>query len=228
MLCEEITKEEMDKYPEYIKELKLDGTRCLYISGRLINRRGIDVTPNYKHIKIEGNVVLDGELVFFVDEFKTDFDLGRQKTNFSKVVFVVFDILKYNGENLMNKPLKERREFLAKIKGEGIRKITEFEGISWEDVEANNYEGLILKNPDSKYEFKRSEAWKKVKNTKFAQDVIKEIAMTENGSKVAILENRGVEQRVRVDGHNLCVGDKVTIEYLDITREGHLRQVRVI
>lgn len=227
MLCGCLDKAELPKYKDWIKELKLDGDRSLYVKGRFIGRRGFDWTRKYPHIKIQNNCVLDGELVYFTDGKKHDFDLARQKQNWSKVTYVIFDVLELDGTKLTDKRLIERREKLKDIKGSGIKTILEFESVEWDEVEKQDYEGLILKNPDSKYVFERSKDWLKVKNYKVSQFKVMRIEMSENNSKVAIIDNNGQEQRVRVDGRDYKEGDTIDVKYLAITREGRLRQPTV-
>ena len=88
-------------------ELKLDGDRVLFVQNRLLNRRGLDITHKYPQIKIDNeNTITDGEVCFFdTDNLKTLFNLGRQKINWANCVYVIFDVLQFEGLNLKDKPL---------------------------------------------------------------------------------------------------------------------------
>jgi len=226
MLCETADIEQAEKL-NWIKELKLDGDRTLFIKGRLINRRGYDVTKRYEHIKISNDVVTDGEIVVFTDDLRTDFDMVRTKEHYNKAVYVIFDILKFNGKKLLNKPLIERREYLKKIKGKNIKTILDIKIPSWEEIVKRNLEGLIFKNPKSIYEFKRNKNWLKVKNEKIEIQKVVDVRQTENNAIVIFVENKGFPQKIVVNGkekYNIKIGDFVKVKFLERLQSGKLRQ----
>ena len=88
----------------------------------------------------------------------------------------VFDCIYYNGENLMDRPLKERRELLHKNMQEvGSRvKFSEFQLIikksqlveMIQDVLRQGLEGLVLKDAKSTYEPGKRH-WLKVLSKKY-------------------------------------------------------------
>jgi DNA ligase 1 len=133
------------------------------------------------------DLVLDGELIvgtqvgsgFF---FKTNFSLlqGREHTkNRLKIqllsrqvatTFVVFDIV---SESLKKLTLKQRLErlsmFFAYHKAKRIIPIQSAEGkqravdMLFKEAQAQGYEGLMIKDPQSLYEDRRSDSWLKLK-----------------------------------------------------------------
>jgi len=122
MLCEKL--EKLENLPkDYVIQIKLDGSRAIYLNGKLLGRQrksghrsNYFETMNIRHIQEAlkpFNVVLDGELCVFDNKGISHLNLLLRKENQEKAVYVVFDILKLNGEDLTNKPLKERIEILA-------------------------------------------------------------------------------------------------------------------
>ena len=86
----------------------------------------------------------------------------------------VFDCLLYNGENLMNKPIKERRKFLVdnmvevgnRIKLSEIKHITKKQQLvdMIKEVFSLGLEGLMIKDTKSIYEPGKRHWMKVVKN----------------------------------------------------------------
>lgn len=188
MLCEKQEHQELRRDLEgWIGSIKFDGTRVLIHlkdgEAKLINRRGKEISHKFPELQFPSvNVVLDSELVIFRDG-KSDFNKivtrGNVESKFKIEILsekypsklMVFDVLSYEGEDLTDKPLSERKEILSNIpktenlkivdyvRGEGIREL-------WEKVKEKDLEGIILKKLNSKYKCGRSRSWLKVKNLK--------------------------------------------------------------
>jgi bifunctional non-homologous end joining protein LigD len=181
---------------DWIFEPKLDGTRVLiYKYGkiiRLINRRGIDIAYRYPEIRPIENIkaekaVLDGEIVVFDKKGRPDFSLlaerehiiSRLKIKLRAKIFpatvVVFDILNFEGKDLTNIPLIERKKILEKIiKENGRIKLcfwTKNGKALWKSVTKRKLEGVMAKQANSPYLFKRSDLWLKIKVLK-SQDCV--------------------------------------------------------
>ncbi|ODV91796.1 hypothetical protein CANCADRAFT_15943, partial [Tortispora caseinolytica NRRL Y-17796] len=129
------------------------------------------------------NCILDGEMVAWDSSFQVILPFGTLKAAARSAannkdgphpMYVIFDILYLNDNVLLEYPLSKRKEALNKI----INPIlTRFQCISYktahtvQEVEsslrkviANSSEGLVLKNPRSKYALNlRNIAWIKVK-----------------------------------------------------------------
>lgn len=174
--------------PDYLFEPKWDGIRCISYLGtsrtRLFSRNQKELTQLFPelsnlHRLISGhNAVLDGEIITLVDNtpsFPTVLMRIRSPgqaeilSQQSPAVYIVFDILMWNDENLMPLPLEERKELLSKnITESDACVITHFvpeHGIAlYEAVKAKRLEGIVAKRRDSSYTpGKRSRSWLKCK-----------------------------------------------------------------
>jgi bifunctional non-homologous end joining protein LigD len=164
--------------PGWIFERKLDGIRCLAFKGdenvRLRSRNDLSLNGRFPEIAaaLEAdpatNLVLDGEVVAF-DGAQTSFARLQQRGERpTRVFYYVFDILRAGGEDVTDRPLRERKALL--------RQALRFEDpIRWtahrnRDGEAffaeacrNGWEGLIAKRADGPYIHGRSRDWLKFK-----------------------------------------------------------------
>lgn len=169
---------------EFVCEPKYDGylSQVIYKDDgvRLYSRRGQDYTVKFPDVvehldkqKLPPGTMLLAELCWIVDGKQdisniqsianSNVDKALEKYNSYKgfPVLYVFDILWYGDEPVYNKPFKERRKILEKkIKNSKYIKLSEvypFE--KWPEVMeksiAANGEGVVFKNVDSKYVFKK-------------------------------------------------------------------------
>ena len=172
---------------DWLLERKFDGERCIARKDggdvRLESRTARDLTGTYPEVQAAvaaqraRDVLLDGEVVAY-DGDQTSFSRLQQRlgvTNPSPdhvaaypVVFCVFDLLEIDGENLIERPLIERRARLAKSirpsaalqlskawRGDSERRFAEACESGWE--------GLIAKRADAPYARGRSKDWLKLK-----------------------------------------------------------------
>jgi len=174
-------------------EVKWDGVRAIAYCrpGRvkLQTRNLNDVSAQYPEVRRLArrlgsvDAVLDGELVVFDEAGRPSFELLQQRIHQTDasvvrrrmkshpVVYVVFDLLYFDGYDLTGLPYERRRELLDQL---------ELEGESWqtpgystghaEELLAasreQGLEGMVLKRLDSAYSpGKRTGEWLKVKNT---------------------------------------------------------------
>ena len=180
---------------KHIFEPKLDGTRCIAEIGksvRLFNRRRKNITKRYPEIVSElknfENVVLDGEIVCY-NNGKPDFYRLQQREHIDNdfiieiraklmpATYVVFDILEWNGKEMIKKPLMKRKEILEEIwnNGKHLELIfyTEKGKKLWESIKKIELEGVMAKEKNSfYYPGERREEWIKVKNVKSIDVVI--------------------------------------------------------
>ncbi len=197
--------EEPPTHGDWLYELKFDGIRAIAIkSGRrgdtdssrgedsnkvsLISRNGNKLDQRFpeiaeavKNLPVD-ECVLDGEAVALDDEGRSSFQLlqalemeGRK----APLRFYVFDLLQLNGKSLLNLPVEERKQVLAKIcenVGDPIRYSGEITGdvkSLLAEVKRRGLEGLIGKQRGSKYEpGRRSGAWIKLKSLNQQEFVI--------------------------------------------------------
>ena len=174
MLLNEV-KEPFDD-ENYIYELKLDGIRCVaYLEPKSVtlqNKRYKDLTPIYPELSdickcVKKRVILDGELVVLTDG-KPDFyaiqarSLMKNKFKISlaakknPVQFVAYDILYYDGKDLTDNPLMDRKDYLSKAVTEGhnlsISRRIEKNGVAFfELAKKEKLEGIVAKKKDGLY-----------------------------------------------------------------------------
>ncbi|HVD41498.1 MAG TPA: non-homologous end-joining DNA ligase [Solirubrobacterales bacterium] len=181
-------------------EVKWDGVRALAYCqpGRvtLQTRNLNDVSVQYPEVRRihralgSHDAVLDGELVAFDENGKpsfehlqqrihnTDPNVVKRRMKTHPVVYVIFDLLYLDGEDVTCEPYTRRRELL-----EGL----ELSGESWQTPgyavghakellaasKEQGLEGVMLKRLDSVYcPGKRTGTWLKVKNTSRQEMVI--------------------------------------------------------
>lgn len=167
----------------FIYENKFDGNRAITEINRgkvrFYSRNGIDYSRRYapifeelKKMKFKG--VLDGEVVVLDSKGVSKFQLlqNYMKTGKGPLVYYVFDILKYNGKNLKDLSLMERKKYLNKaIKDSAhVRKTRVFKnnGLALLDKFVKlGHEGIMAKKRDGKYiEGNRNRNWLKFKKPK--------------------------------------------------------------
>jgi bifunctional non-homologous end joining protein LigD len=160
----------------WIFEEKYDGIRLLaYKEGlhvSLITRNAIDRTARFPEIagsmtKLRSETLaLDGEVVIFDSKKISHFQLLQQSKGHPQ--YVVFDCLFRNGRDLRNEPLSVRHAVLeesvkpsasvilaARLDGDGLK--------AFQTASRRGLEGIIAKNPASRYFEGRSHQWLKVK-----------------------------------------------------------------
>jgi bifunctional non-homologous end joining protein LigD len=113
--------------PDWLHEIKFDGYRMharLYAArAQILTRRGLDWTDKYPAIakSIAGlparNAYLDGELCGVLPDGRTAFNLIQNATDTGQgpLIFLLFDLLHLDGENLMALPLTDRKARLASL-----------------------------------------------------------------------------------------------------------------
>jgi bifunctional non-homologous end joining protein LigD len=181
-------------------EVKWDGVRAIAYCKpgrvRLQTRNLNDVTAQYPEVRRlsrqlgSRDAVLDGELVVFDESGKpsferlqqrihnTDANVVRRRMKTHPVVYVVFDLLYLDGEDLMGEPYTRRRELLSGLglDGESWQTPRHSVGHAKELLAASReqgLEGMMLKRLDSTYApGKRTGAWLKVKNVSRQELVI--------------------------------------------------------
>ncbi len=202
---------------------KRGGTIVLY------SRDLRDVTVQFPEIvaaakKIPHDLLLDGEVLAHRDGqvlpfFQLQHRLGRKTQGAAllqeiPVVFVAFDLLFLDGQELLLQPLRERR---AALEGLGLpagflvayliqaRSAPELDGL-FEAARARRNEGLMVKNPDSSYTpGRRGLAWLKLKKALATLDVVVTGAEFGHGKRRAVLSD-----------YTFAVRDGATEEFVNI------------
>lgn len=201
MLCAMGDEKDVQKFAKkgWYFEPKLDGTRAiLYKDGNnfwMINRRNRRIEERYPEFKdfLNGikakKCILDGEVVVFNKEGLPDFGLLQSREQAGNKIAIIaksiqipatfsaFDILEIDEKPLLDKPLSERKKILEKKVKEGnhiLLCIYTFHGDKlWDIIKERKMEGVIVKDPNSKYSpGKRGPAWVKIKYLKTIDAII--------------------------------------------------------
>jgi DNA ligase-1 len=208
-----------------ICEYKYDGIRAqMHRSGqqvRFFSRNLTDVTkafPELANAAININLpssslsdidlILDGEVIGFLHGKPIQFqglqkrlrkkNITEQIMNEVPLAYVVYDILYLNGEAIIRKPLKERKENLLKISfREPI--INAYQSIvnseqrviaMFKESREMGHEGLVLKDPDSLYyPGRRGRYWIKLKKELDTVDAIIVSAEYGHGKRAGTLSD---------------------------------------
>lgn len=180
-----------DKYDGIRGQLHKEGDRVVLYS-RDLN----EVTSAFPEVvaaaaAVPHDVLLDGELLAFKDGvvlpfFELQHRLGRKVVSAQlladvPVIFVAFDLLYLDGRNLLLEPLRERRRLLEEmglpspfmlayliraLDADQLDRI--FDG-----ARARNNEGLMVKDPESRYTpGRRGLGWLKLKKALATLDVV--------------------------------------------------------
>jgi bifunctional non-homologous end joining protein LigD len=180
-------------------EFKWDGVRAVAaVRGGalgLTSRKGTDITVRYPEVGrlpdgLAGHdAVLDGEIVAMDENGRPDFgalqnrmhrtgpEVGRMAAAMP-VTYLVFDLLSWDGEDLLARPYAERRERLDALGVAGHRWVATpwFRGGGAgvrAASEENGLEGVVAKRLTSPYRpGLRSPDWRKVKNVRTQSVVV--------------------------------------------------------
>jgi bifunctional non-homologous end joining protein LigD len=170
---------------EYLHEIKLDGYRLLARTANgnatLASRRGNDWSSRLPGLVAAltklglDDSMLDGEVVVFRGDGVTDFQALQNSLDAGKnaaCIYVVFDALYLDGEDLRGKPLLERKKALSarltkKALGKSPVRLGDYvvgDGPTFfEQACKLGLEGILSKRVDSTYESRRTRSWLKVK-----------------------------------------------------------------
>jgi bifunctional non-homologous end joining protein LigD len=175
--------EEPPSHGDWLYELKFDGIRAIAIKDgkkvslisrneNRLDKRFPEIAEAVSNLPID-ECVIDGEAVALDEEGRSSFQLlqalemeGRK----APLRFYAFDLLQLNGKALLELPVEQRKQVLAKLcenVGDPIRYSGEISGdvkTLLNEVQRLGLEGLIGKQRSSKYEpGRRSGAWIKLK-----------------------------------------------------------------
>ena len=154
--------------PQWEYELKLDGYRLEAIKDatkvRLFSRRANDFTRQFGTIaaavsKINASsAILDGEAVAVDPQGKPSFHMLQNRSSLPpgwSIAYYAFDLLHLDGQDLKDRPLRDRRALLAKVLGNsGVLLSQSLPGTLPQILQAvkeHGLEGVIAKRLDSQY-----------------------------------------------------------------------------
>lgn len=175
---------------DFIFELKFDGIRAVAFLGEdktyIINRKSSNISETTYpelcdlHKQVSANCVLDGEIIALTNGKPDFFKLQSRALNSNPiragfaaksdpVQFVAFDIMHYDGRDVVDLPLHERKKLLQNVIKENERivvsKHVEEQGRAlFALAEKEGLEGIIAKRKSSLYkEGIRNGDWLKIK-----------------------------------------------------------------
>jgi bifunctional non-homologous end joining protein LigD len=166
--------------PDWIFERKLDGVRGLAHRDRggairLFSRTDRAMNGDYpelvRALEAEpcGDFVVDGEVVAFDRRGVTSFSrLQRRGRERVAIFFYLFDVLRLDGEDVRDLPLRSRKALLRReLRFQGPVRLTPHRNERGEEMFAEacrkGLEGIIAKRADSPYRATRSSDWRKLK-----------------------------------------------------------------
>jgi len=204
--------DDLASFANWIAEPKLDGMRSYMSIGqdiKLLRDDGKNKTQGFPEIIAKANsanltehadTIIDGEICIMKSPLIADFPAMQKRMNLTDQLkvkllssnkpaqFIAFDILKFEGKDLTKEPFVERRKILEKF----IPK-NPFDVVSqWKtnellkQVEKLDMEGIVVKEPNSIYEYKRQETWRKFKK-RFESDYIVDDFTSENRAISSLL-----------------------------------------
>jgi ATP-dependent DNA ligase len=197
-----------EKYSDYIASYKMDGEwakmvwdgKDVFILSRSFSKKTGEYAhkeANVPHLvevfkKLPANTCILGELCFD-DLYKRSKDVGtlmrclpekaiaRQEKEEDKLHFYVFDVLCYNGEDLINTPFEERiTKYLGMVKqfctNSPYIRFAEYKDIKtvakhYEEYLSAGGEGFVLQRKDNVYYSGKRPAWKTIKLKKATQEM---------------------------------------------------------
>ena len=214
--------------------------------------------PELAGLRFVEDLILDGELLAFGPDRKLSFfdlqrRLGRKRTlDFFEtedipVLYMVFDLLRLNGETLLRTPLSERRRRLSqlmlpdRVRVSPILEITSIKDIdeAYQKARHQSQEGLMIKDADSLYTpGKRGGSWIKFKKELATLDVVIVGVEQGHGKRSHLLSDYTFSVRDEETGALQTIGkaysglrdeeiEELTEHFLRTTirKEGHFREV---
>lgn len=208
--------------PRWLFEIKWDGYRILAFvhDGRveLRSRGAKDYTSAYAAIaddlgRLGVDAVLDGEVVAFDEDGRSDFQLLQQhgSSPAERLAYVAFDLLHLRGRSLLRLPLARRKELLRELVTEDLPRVryadhVEGDGVAFAAAATGlGLEGVMAKKLDSTYlPGKRTRTWLKIKTTQRREALIGGFTEPRGGRKhvgAVLLGVRDDGDELRYIGH---------------------------
>jgi DNA ligase D-like protein (predicted ligase) len=165
----------------WIREIKWDGYRTeIIIQGgqaRLYTSSGNDWTSKYRALAAAAeklavkSAIIDGEVILCDEEGRPDFKNLRSamRSKPECLLFMAFDLLHLDGQDLRRRPLEERRQLLQDLIGPGDAPICFSEAFDGDAeavfaaIDRLGLEGMVSKRKGSRYRSGDSRDWFKTK-----------------------------------------------------------------
>jgi len=164
-------------------EIKFDGYRAVGLMNEgqieLWSRNRKEMTADYPEVvaalaKIRcRNAIVDGEIVALDEAGRSRFQLLQSREVSEArppIVYYIFDLIQLDGRSLISEPIEERRKLLETLLKKAVRPVQLSPVFVLppsqllEEIRRQGLEGVIAKQPGSRYEpDRRSGAWVKCK-----------------------------------------------------------------
>lgn len=199
---------------------KIDGIRATVIDGKLCSRSGIPIANKYIQHKFSRPELdgYDGELVSgsptAPDSFRTTISACGSIDGMPEITFYAFDNFKIAGGFASRQASLLARIGVVVLEQKLIQSALEIRSFETE-VLAAGYEGIIVRNPDSKYKFGRS--------IKAEQGMIKIKRFSDSEAKIlGVVEEKTITGTYENDIGQMCkvrtgTGRAGTLYVRDIT-----------
>ena len=196
--------EDLPTGKDWVFEIKYDGYRSLAFAQngkvKIFSRNGVDYSKKFETItksleKLDANnFVLDGEIVVFDSSGKSDFGLLQDaiKSGQNTLVFVVFDLLALDGQDLRQNTLLKRKKRLEMLVFKAEPNIVYSQHVTQgkkalEFAQKNALEGIVAKKTTSVYLGTRNQDWLKIKCSKRQEFVVAGYTTTEKNQVLSAI-----------------------------------------
>lgn len=195
------------KGDDWLHEPKYDGYRTQLIvengKARALTRRGADWSAKYRPIVAAAaalpDAILDGEIVAFDSEGRPTIEAFRTALSSEpgRLLFVAFDLLYLDGEDLRGMPQIERRARLAALLAGAGGAIQFSEHVTgggqafYDQACRLGLEGIVSKRPDAPYRSGRTEAWVKTKCYEESEFIVTGIQRERGKPSFAVMASLG-------------------------------------
>ncbi|MET3846270.1 RNA ligase family protein [Paenibacillus sp. OAE614] len=183
---------------QWIAQIKWDGVRMItYYDGgevQLVNRKGNNRTRQYPELLDiasycrADSVILDGEIIALVDGVPSFHQVMKRdslrveqqikaRVQQVPIVYMIFDILYYNGEWVTGRPLRERQKLLTEtvIPSGHVQLVPSYTDIPllYDVSVQHRLEGIVVKDVNSVYALGgKDKRWQKRKNIQDVNAVV--------------------------------------------------------
>lgn len=241
---EPVSSDRVPEGPEWISQIKWDGVRIVsYYNGaetKLFNRKLNERTnifpelTNSKSYTSANSIILDGEVIALDKNGNPSFHEVMRRDGIRRldrvkyvmeavpIFYMIFDILYYNGEWVIDRPLKERLELLSKVvtPNEQIQiiPINKDNQALFDVSKQHGLEGIVCKNLNSRYiiDGKNSD-WQKIKNYKDLIVVIGGVTYRSGIVNSVLVGLYDQQDRLWYIGH-VGTGKLTNAEWKDLTK----------
>lgn len=240
MLAEKYTGDE--EIDGWIMSEKLDGVRCVWNGRTMKTRNNNTFYPPDFFTEDFPDEILDGELWMDRGQFQKTVSIVRKSEahdGWKNIVYVVFDGPELGGSfknrlRKLKKIFKGNKSQYVKLHEHQVCNNKEHLEEEMKKVVAIDGEGMMIRDPNSLYEYRRSDKMLKVKQAHDAEAVVlKKIKGTGRCSNMMgallVRNNDGVEFKVGsgftdADRRNPPkIGSVITYKYYELTKSGKPR-----